>query len=286
MNIRDSVKQRFEQAARDVKPLPPVAAAMLRRILAAPARCGWDNNKLSGRLDRRAFGHAVAGSESVFKQRWETEGVDTAVMILVDGSGSMSSRRMTLAASAAVKLARVIRTVRGCDMGVAVFDSSTRAVTRADDISAGGFEFDGTGRADHSESNVAPPANIRALRRFGSGPQLSDAQLMYMQDMSRGGTPDLSAIQWGVAELTHTPAKRKLLITITDGLSNFSTAIPGVIAEANERGVDVVCIGIEFDVKRTYGIGCKVMRPEDMDGPAFKQIADALRARDMNRRTV
>ena len=64
----------------------------LERKLAAKMKRSWVGGQQQGRLDSRRLVGAYTGSENIYKQREDSDDIDTAVMILIDHSMSMSGR--------------------------------------------------------------------------------------------------------------------------------------------------------------------------------------------------
>jgi len=94
--------------------------ALLARALKANDIDSYEGGRLHGRLNRRALHKLVAGNPAVFGKRTTTEGYDTDVQILVDGSGSMSGYRILAAASLALVVAQAASQV-GVDCYAHVF---------------------------------------------------------------------------------------------------------------------------------------------------------------------
>jgi hypothetical protein len=81
--------------------------ALLARAMKANDVDDYEGGKLSGRIDRRAIHKLATGtSNAVFGTRMMSEGYDTDVQILVDGSGSMAGPRIVAAATLALVVAQ------------------------------------------------------------------------------------------------------------------------------------------------------------------------------------
>lgn len=77
----------------DARSLLPKTAAFendLRYLVRAPDRSGVTGHKHRGRLQSRAIPRGIAGASDIFQRRWVEEGHNTAVLVIVDHSGSMS----------------------------------------------------------------------------------------------------------------------------------------------------------------------------------------------------
>jgi hypothetical protein len=81
--------------------------ALLARAMKANDVDDYEGGKRNGRIDRRAIHKLATGtSNAVFGTRIMSEGYDTDVQILVDGSGSMAGGRIVAAATLALVVAQ------------------------------------------------------------------------------------------------------------------------------------------------------------------------------------
>jgi class 3 adenylate cyclase len=78
----------------DVRSLLPRTAQLendLRYLVRAPDQSGIAGHKHRGRLQSRAIPRGIAGASDIFQRRWLNEGHNTAVLVIIDRSGSMST---------------------------------------------------------------------------------------------------------------------------------------------------------------------------------------------------
>jgi hypothetical protein len=68
---------------------PAALSDNVSRLVLSQAQTATDRYLTAGRFDRRAAGRASYGAVNVFKRTEYSEGVETAVLLLIDGSGSM-----------------------------------------------------------------------------------------------------------------------------------------------------------------------------------------------------
>jgi len=156
--------------------------ALLAKAMKANDIDSYEGGRLNGRLDRRVVHKLATGtSNAVFGLRTSSEGYDTDVQIIVDGSGSMTGQRILAAASLALVVAQAASQV-GVDCAAHVFTDN-------------GLTMATTGRQK--------PIG----RKFG-----------YMFNQIMGGTP-LTENLLLAAHLQHKRAsgKRRILFVITDG---------------------------------------------------------------------
>ena len=83
--------------------------ASIIRLLKSLDLVGWNSHEESGRLDRKAFTRLAVGSTAVFSKRVHVEAEASAVSILIDCSGSMSSGGLIqMAESLTIQLSRIL----------------------------------------------------------------------------------------------------------------------------------------------------------------------------------
>jgi cobalamin biosynthesis protein CobT len=204
---------------------------LLQSIKLQPKSYGLSGRKLvTGRLVRMA-----TGDPRIFSKKIERVEVNTAVMVLLDLSGSMSSR-YHVANAAAFALHNTLFGLKG----VAVCSA----------------EFSGKDRAPE----------INMLVEFGRKP-LSENFNHYPFD----GTPTHNAIWAGRAMLLQRPEPRKILLILTDGCSDNGSETRAATGRAVKDGIEIAAIGIMDGSVRHYWDNHKVITsihelPEAMFG--------------------
>jgi|GEM_PF-2003366 len=193
---------------------------MLQSIKMQPTSYGLSGRKLAaGRLVRMA-----TGDPRIFRKKVETVEVNTAVMVLLDLSGSMCSR-YRVANAAAFALHTTLFGLKG----VAVCS------------------------AEFSGKNVTPEINI--LVDFGRKP-LSENFNHYPFD----GTPTHNAIWAGRALLLQRLEPRKILLILTDGCPDNSAATRSATQKALKDGIEIAAIGIMDGSVRNYWDNHRVIK--------------------------
>lgn len=208
----------------------------VRRLLERSGREDLDSHRLAGSLDTRRIA-ASAWTERVFARRIEEAGIEAAVVVLLDMSGSMGGERATVAIPAALALLETVEAAQASVMG-AVF----------------GDEVAPFKRWTETTRRITPQA-----RRL----------------MLAGGTNDYYAIRWAHDQLLRHPAPRKVVLVLTDGVGDGYKA-RGQIASGSRLGIQTIGIGIQADVSNVYGHGSPcVVSLSDLGSVAFKQAAKA-----------
>lgn len=162
--------------------------------------------------------HTLAtGNAKVFLRKGEREGVNTAVHILIDSSGSMNTKDMQLASQACFAVASALQSIKGISVGVTTFPGE-RGV------------YEGTQR-EHWQT-------VTPILRHGEKMHTRFAM------SGAGNTPLDSALWWTMQQLHPMPEHRKMILIITDGHPDNSQLAQTAITEARKLGLEVYGIGI------------------------------------------
>lgn len=177
---------------------------MMQSIKRKPESFGLSGRKLaSGRLVKLA-----TGDPRIFKKKVEKVEVNTAVVVLLDLSGSMGGK-YEVANAAAFALHNTLFGLKGVSVCSAEFSGKTKE----------------------------PEVNI--LVDFGRKPQ-SENFHHYPFD----GTPTDTAIWAGRALLLQRPEPRKIMLVITDGRPSKSSETKAATLRTIKDGIEIAAIGI------------------------------------------
>ena len=147
----------------------------------------------------------------LFMKNEAVTGIDTAVHILLDISGSMTSR-IELAGAACYSVALALAAIPGISVGVSAFP------------------------ADYKE-DVA--ATVYPLLRHGKCIANSFAA------EAHGSTPLTEALWWVLGMLSTRPEHRKVIFVVTDGYPDDPETAKDTITVAQRMGMNVLGIGID-----------------------------------------
>jgi len=217
----------------------------IKRLLENTGRSDWSPHRKAGSLNVRALPSISTGNVNLFKRRDEVEGVDSAVLILLDNSGSMEYlnkdgvTRMQAAVPVVVAL-HAAATAAGAAVAVDAFSIGTTPVV-------------GWG---------APTAKLAGL--------ISKINPNY-------NTNDYQAVRLAGDKLLARPEQRKVLIVITDGNGDRERTSKHVAA-LERCGVTVIGIGILLDSEMTsvYPSSINVKNLQDLASASFKHIKVAM----------
>lgn len=256
----------------------PALKSQLYRMLKAPEMCGWDSGALGGRFDGRRAPRMLAGSEQVFRRRWLSDGIDTAVSIVVDLSSSMSGSTIRSAVELAWTVAEACESARA-DVEVVGFADNNM------DVQSGGYMMSG----DYRWGNGSASAKLIVAKQFREKCAAVAHHFNALKRCVGGSTPDYSAVKSVVEQLSEMRHQRKVVIVITDGFGEYDGQefLMKKLGRSSYDlyGVDVIGFGIGTSAEmfsRAYSIGCPV-RLHDLHKSALKGVVQQLERRDTRR---
>jgi cobaltochelatase CobT len=263
-----------------------LANRLQRRLLAKQTRA-WEFDLDEGILDAARLSRVVTNPilPLSYKQEQEMEFRDTVVSLLIDNSGSMRGRPITVAAMSADILAR---TLERCGVKVEILGFTTRAwkggQAREKWIAAG--KPANPGRLNDLRHIVYKPADApwrRARRSLG---------LMLREGILKENI-DGEALMWAHNRLLGRPEERKILMVISDGAPVDDSTLsvnPGNYLEKHLREViheidkiavvELTAIGIGHDVTRYYRRAVTIVDAEQLGGVMLERLADLFEEED------
>lgn len=211
-----------------------VAAALrynLKRLFDNSARTEFGLRRATGSVDVNSLAR-VGVTDRVFKRRSEIEGVDSAVVILLDVSGSMR-RRMQPAVECCAAL------------------------------------LDSLDRAQVATCVLAFNHYTSAIKAFGDRKSVGIANLSKVSSM--GGTNDFFAVRYAHKLLGQRREARKVCLVLSDGAGNVLSTRRQVEAGV-ALGITTIGVGIQTDVSDVYPQAIQVENLGDLFEASFKQI--------------
>jgi cobaltochelatase CobT len=269
-----------------------LANRLQRKLLAKQTRA-WEFDLEEGILDAARLSRVVTNPvlPLSYKQEQEMDFRDTVVSLLIDNSGSMRGRPITVAAMSADILAR---TLERCGVKVEILGFTTRAwkggQAREKWIAAG--KPANPGRLNDLRHIVYKPADApwrRARRNLG---------LMLREGILKENI-DGEALMWAHNRLLGRPEERRILMVISDGAPVDDSTLsvnPGnylekhlreVIREIERIGsVELTAIGIGHDVTRYYRRAVTIVDAEQLGGVMLERLADLFEEEGSGRTRV
>ena len=255
-------------------------ANRLQRRLMAQQNRSWDFDQEEGLLDAARLARVIVspGSSLSYKVERETDFRDTVVTLLIDNSGSMRGRPISIAAISADILAR---TLERCGVKTEILGFTTRAwkggQSRESWLAAGRPPQPGRlNDVRHIVYKKADEPWRRARTNLG---------LMMREGLLKENI-DGEALLWAHARLLARPEERRILMVISDGAPVDDSTLSvnsGSYLERHLRQVigwiegkspvELVAIGIGHDVTRYYARAVTIMDADQLGGTIIEQLA-------------
>jgi cobaltochelatase CobT len=255
-------------------------ANRLQRRLMAQQNRSWDFDQEEGMIDAARLARIVVspGSSLSYKVERETDFRDTVVTLLIDNSGSMRGRPISIAAISADILAR---TLERCGVKTEILGFTTRAwkggQAREDWLAAGRQPMPGRlNDLRHILYKKADEPWRHAKRNLG---------LMMREGLLKENI-DGEALLWAHNRLIARAEDRRILMVISDGApvddSTLSVNHGGYLEQhlrkviemiETRSPVQLVAIGIGHDVTRYYKRAVTIMDVEQLGGTMIEQLA-------------
>ncbi|MGH7124722.1 MAG: cobaltochelatase CobT-related protein, partial [Stellaceae bacterium] len=255
-----------------------LANRLQRRLLAQQNRA-WEFDLEEGILDPARLSRVVTDPYHPLSFMHEKEATfrDTVVTLLLDNSGSMRGRPITVAATCADILAR---TLERCGVNVEILGFTTRAwkggQSREAWLAAG--KPPNPGRLNDLRHIIYKSADApwrRARKNLG---------LMMREGLLKENI-DGEALDWAHKRLLGRSEQRKILMMISDGAPVDDSTLsvnPGnylerhlrwIIDEIENRSpVELIAIGIGHDVTRYYRRAVTIVDAEQLGGAMTEQL--------------
>jgi cobaltochelatase CobT len=257
-----------------------LANRLQRRLLAQQTRA-WEFELEEGMLDPARLSRVIVDPllALTYKRELDTDFRDTVVTLLIDNSGSMRGRPITVAAMCGDILAR---TLERCAVKVEVLGFTTRAwkggQSREHWVAAGKPPH--PGRLNDLRHIIYKSADTpwrRARTNLG---------LMLREGLLKENI-DGEALLWAYRRLLSRPEHRRILMVISDGApvddstlsvnagNYLERHLRDVIREIEARdAVELIAIGIGHDVTRYYRRAVTIVDAEELGGTMMRKLTE------------
>jgi cobaltochelatase CobT len=240
----------------------------------------WDFDQEEGILDAARLARVVIspGQSLSYKVERDVEFKDTIVTLLIDNSGSMRGRPISIAAISADVLAR---TLERCGVKTEILGFTTRA-----------WKGGQSREAWLASGKQAQPGRLNDLRHIvykkADEPYRRSRRnlgLMMREGLLKENI-DGEALIWAHNRMLARPEDRRILMVISDGApvddSTLSVNTAGYLEQHLRKVIDwierqspvqLVAIGIGHDVTRYYRRAVTIMDVEQLGGTMIEQLA-------------
>jgi cobaltochelatase CobT len=275
------LRQQLDQQLQHLQGVVSKLANRLQRRLLAQQTRAWDFDLEEGILDAGRLSRVVVNPMLAlsYKRERDTEFRDTVVTLLIDNSGSMRGRPITVAAMCGDILSR---TLERCAVKVEVLGFTTRAWK--------GGQSRERWVADGKPRN---PGRLNDLRHIiykaADAPwrrSRKNLGLMLREGLLKENI-DGEALSWAYRRLLARPEHRRILMVISDGAPVDDSTLsvnPGNYLEKHLREVirdiegrnmvELVAIGIGHDVTRYYRRAVTIVDAEELGGTMMKKLTE------------
>jgi cobaltochelatase CobT len=275
------LRQQLDQQLSHLQGVVSKLANRLQRRLMAQQQRAWEFDLEEGLLDVARLARVVVNpmQSLSYKREREADFRDTVVTLLIDNSGSMRGRPITVAAMCCDILAR---TLERCSVKVEILGFTTRAwkggQSRERWVAEG--KPRSPGRLNDLRHVVYKAADApwrRARKNLG---------LMLREGLLKENI-DGEALEWAYKRLLMRTEHRRILMVISDGAPVDDSTLsvnPGnylerhlrkVIGEIEGReAVELIAIGIGHDVTRYYRRAVTIVDAEELGGTMMKKLAE------------
>ena len=256
-------------------------ANRLQRRLMAQQNRSWEFDLEEGMLDPSRLPRIIIDPNQPlsFKREKDTDFRDTVVTLLLDNSGSMRGRPITVAATCADILAR---TLERCGVKVEILGFTTRA-----------WKGGSAREAWLQAGKPASPGRLNDLRHIiyksADAPwrrARKNLGLMMREGLLKENI-DGEALDWAHKRLLGRPEQRRILMMISDGApvddstlsvnagNYLERHLRHIIEEIETRSpVELIAIGIGHDVTRYYRRAVTIVDAEELGGVMTEKLAE------------
>ncbi len=276
----DKLRQNLDQQVFNFQPLIVKIANRLQRKLLAQQNRHWDFNVEEGYLDTSRLAKIIANPNNKlsYKVEREIEFKDTIVSLLIDNSGSMRGRPITVAALCSDILAK---TLERCLIKSEILGFTTKAWKG------------GKSRENWIKNNKpSNPGRLNDLRHIiyksADAPwrrSKKNLGLLLKEGILKENV-DGEALSWAYDRLINRNEKRKILVVISDGAPVDDSTLsvnPGNYLEKNlrdiineienKKNVELIAIGIGHDVSRYYSKAVTIMDVDQLGEVLLNQLS-------------
>ncbi len=277
----EKLRDNLDQQVFSFQSLIAKIANRLQRKLLAQQNRSWEFNMEEGYLDTSKLAKIIANPKNKlsFKKEKEINFKDTIVTLLIDNSGSMRGRPITVAALCSDILAR---TLERCLIKTEILGFTTKAWKG------------GNSREEWlRKGKPSNPGRLNDLRHIiyksGDAPwrrAKKNLGLLLREGILKENV-DGEALNWAYSRLENRVEKRKILIVISDGAPVDDSTLsvnPGNYLEKNLRDIifqienkskiELIAIGIGHDVSRYYTKAVTIMDVDQLGEVLLEELSN------------
>ena len=285
------LRKNLDQQLLQLKNFISKLANKLQRKLLAKQKRSWNFDLEEGLLDTSKLPRIIMDpyNSLSFKKERDIEFKDTLVTILIDNSGSMRGKPISVAAICADILSR---TLERCAVKVEILGFTTK-------------HWKGGSSREKWMKNNKPtlPGRLNDLRHIiyksADTPwrQAKNNMGLMLKEGLLKENIDGEALKWAYSKMSRRQEERKILMVISDGApvddSTLSTNTSDYLESnlkktvkwiENKTNIELLAIGIGHDVTRYYNQAVKITDVQDLGDVMINQLTDLFV--EKNKKTV
>jgi len=277
----ESLRAQLDQKLAQFQSVTSRLASRLQRLLLARQARTWLFDEEDGTIDSRKLSRIITHPDyvQIYKREKDTDFRDTVVTLLIDNSGSMRGRPITIAALCSDIISR---TLERCGVKVEILGFTTKEWK-------GGQSY-----KDWVKNNKpARPGRLNDLRHIVYKPadvswrKAKKSIGLMLKDGLLKENIDGEAILWACDRLLARPEQRRILMVISDGApvddstlsTNSGSYLDKHLREVIERvetqlPIELVAIGIGHDVTRYYSRAVTISEIEKLGETMTQQLSE------------
>ncbi|MFL2519944.1 MAG: cobaltochelatase CobT-related protein [Alphaproteobacteria bacterium] len=283
----EKLRRNLDQQVFSFQPLIIKIANRLQRKLLAQQNRHWEFNMEEGFLDTSRLAKIIANPNNKlsYKIEKEIEFKDTIVSLLIDNSGSMRGRPITVAALCSDILAK---TLERCLIKSEILGFTTKAWKggKSREVWIKNGKPSNPGRLNDLRHIIYKSADApwrRSKKNLG---------LLLKEGILKENV-DGEALTWASKRLLNRQEKRKILIVISDGAPVDDSTLsvnPGNYLEKNLRDeinqieknseIELIAIGIGHDVSRYYTKAVTIMDVDQLGEVLLNQLSEIFQLKN------
>ena len=287
----ERLRQYLDQQLQQMQGVVARLANRLQRRLQAKQNRSWEFDLEEGYLDPARLSRIIMDPMQPLSYKMESDTTfrDTVVTLLLDNSGSMRGRPITVAAMCADILAR---TLERCNVKTEILGFTTRA-----------WKGGQSREVWMSEGKPGHPGRLNDLRHIiykGADAPWRRARknlgLMMREGLLKENI-DGEALIWAHNRLLARPEQRRILMVISDGApvddstlsvnagNYLEKHLRNVIEDIETQSpVELIAIGIGHDVTRYYRRAVTIVDAEQLGGAMTDKLAELFDENDSGKK--
>lgn len=288
----DNLRQQLDQKLSQFQSVTSRLASKLQRLLMAKQARHWVFDEEDGIIDSRKLSRIIIHPDEnrIYKYEKDTEFRDTVVTLLIDNSGSMRGRPITIAALSADIISR---TLERCGVKVEILGFTTKEWK-------GGNSY----KAWIKNDRPAKAGRLNDLRHIiyksadSSWRKARRNLALMLKDGILKENIDGEALIWAYERLLARPEQRRIMMVISDGApvddstlsvnggSYLDTHLRDVIKRIESgKAVELVAIGIGHDVTRYYQRAVTISEIDKLGETMTEQLTSLFSEKPVTRKT-